>query len=119
MVFKVPVDDTTGLHELVLTVGHQKSFSYENMYLRIETIYPDGSTRNSVVSIPLASPMGAWLGQCGSKGCAIDITLLESFFFPRRGLYTIKIEQFSRQDTLLGISSLALKVYELREEAKG
>lgn len=110
--FDVDVSDETKQYDLVLFLTHSDIFSYENLYLNTTTIFPDGTKTTNPVSIQLADNNGEWIGDCSGNNCLITIEMLSSAYFKFRGKYSIVFNQYSRKDSLEGISAIELKVIE-------
>ncbi len=110
LVFEIEVTDTLPVYEMLLVVDHDASYSYENIYLKIETLFPDTAPREEQLTIDLAENNGGWVGKCKGDNCQCMVVLLENFKFPSYGLYTFKINQYTREEQLAGINSLQLQV---------
>jgi len=108
--FNTQVTDTSAIYELQMIIDHQRDYSYENLYLRITTSFPNIEAKTEQLSIDLADKKGKWVGKCGSANCECQVYLLEKFRFPAVGEYKFQIEQFTREDKLLGLNSLELRL---------
>ena len=108
--FTVPVTDTTQKQDLFLELKHSPEFGYQNLYLKINTQFPNGEIKEEQLSIDLANNMGDWIGKCNGANCQINIYLLENFKFSEPGDYKFSFEQYSRSDKLEGIQSLNFKI---------
>jgi len=111
--FTVPVKDTTQNHDLFLELKHSPDFSYQNLYLKINTTFPNGEIKEEQLSIDLANNLGSWIGKCKGGSCQINIYLLENFKFSDPGDYKFAFEQYSRSKELKGIQSLSFKINRL------
>jgi gliding motility-associated lipoprotein GldH len=116
--FEFEIKDTTALHNLVLNVKHTTNFSYQNLYTRIHTQFPDGQRLSKPVSLELADKTGAWQGDCNSKSCTLEIPIQENTYFNQVGNYEIIVEQFMRDSIVGGIQALGLKVTATGERRK-
>jgi len=112
MSFVIEVQDTAQLYDLLLQLSHSATFRYQNLYVEITTVYPDGNKVSDVLSLQLANKLGRWSGKCGSENCQVDIVLQEAFRFRQIGAHTITIAQHSREVQLDGINSGTLKLIE-------
>ena len=113
--FLVSEVDTSQLFELQLILEHTMDYSFENIYLKVFTEFPDLSKRGERLSVDLAHKTGEWKGKCNSESCKLRVYLLEKFKFPQPGSYQFSFEQHSRQDSLPGILSLQMKLIQLDE----
>ena len=94
--FDFEITDNTKTYDLILILTHSDVFSYENIYLNATTIFPDGSKTTNPVSLP--------------------IEMSSASYFKSNGKYSIILEQYSRKDSLEGISAIELKVLESQKE---
>ena len=108
--FPFEVSDTSQKFNLNLEVVHTDSFRYENVYVKIHTLMPDGKKLDQILSLELAGKNGVWQGKKSGKEITAGIRLQEKAKFNQLGKYLITIEQFMRYEPILGISSLRLKV---------
>jgi len=108
--FKVGAVDTTRLFNIYLDVDHTIDYSYQNLYTKIQTVYPSGEVEEDVVSLELADKSGAWLGRCGNKDCTLRVPLLTNIYFRQEGEHHIRFEQFMRVNPLVGIQALSLSL---------
>ncbi len=112
----IDISDTLKKYDLVATIAHQQDFGFENLYLKITTLFPDGEELSSPLSLELASSMGIWNGKCSGEVCTLSFNLQKDFKFKTTGSYTFQIEQFSRMDSLQGVENLTLSLYEADAE---
>jgi gliding motility-associated lipoprotein GldH len=113
--FKYNSIDTSGVFDLLLIPEHSQDFSYQNLYVNIETIFPGGESADHRVSLNLASVSGGWEGDCSSDYCTPIIILKKNARF-LSGPYTFNISQMSREESLNGINSLKLILQATNEE---
>ncbi len=110
--FAFAINDTTQAYDLFLNLTHSPEFPYSNFYVKIYTRYPEGKQLEQVVSLELAAKSGLWFGRCNRKRCSLSIPLQQNVHFNQTGRYEIALEQYSRQDTLPGIFSVGMSLYE-------
>jgi gliding motility-associated lipoprotein GldH len=108
--FNFEVQDTSIAYDLHLDVEHNENFGYENAYIEVTTIFPNGKKVVSPLSLQLASSEGSWIGNCSGEKCEIDILLATKAFYNQKGKYSIMINQHSRSEKLEGINALKLKI---------
>jgi gliding motility-associated lipoprotein GldH len=114
--FDFEITDNTKTCDLILVLTHSDVFSYENLYVNATTIFPDGSKTTNPVSLQLADKNGGWIGDCTGDNCSITIAMSSAAYFKSSGKYAIMLEQYSRKDSLEGISAIELKVMESQKE---
>lgn len=104
------IQDTTTFYEMMLDVKANENYRYQNLYVNIETRFPDGKTEKDIVSLELGTPGGKWHGQCTSGSCIVPVQLQQRFKFPQKGNYKISLHQFTRIDTIKDLSALTLSI---------
>jgi len=113
--FDFVVDSPETYFDLVLEVEHSPEYTYENTYVKIHTLFPDGEEVTDEVSLQLADGLDQWEGQCNSSSCNVTILLQEKVRFADAGKHQIRIEQYNRENPLTGIHQLRLKIIEVDE----
>ncbi|MEY4135402.1 MAG: hypothetical protein RL386_1752 [Bacteroidota bacterium] len=108
--FEATVEDTSCLYDISILVKHDKSYAYQNLYLRIRTYFPDGKMLAQPLSLDLAEKTGAWSGKCIGNSCSIEAPIQQNAFFNAQGKYVFVLEQYMRQDTLRGIRAVGLRI---------
>lgn len=104
--------DTTLAYDLQLIVKHSTEFSFENLYIKTTTTFPDGKSVTNPVSLQLADPNGNWIGDCSGRACKTNIEIFSGAHFKNAGKYGLSIQQFSRNEQLSGIQGFQLKITE-------
>lgn len=108
--FNYEINDTTRAYDLIISLDHSSSFSYENLYLNVSTVFPDGKTTTYPVSFQLTDEKGDWVGACNGDRCITDIEMASAAYFKTPGQYKLILEQYSRNENLDGIYSVRIKV---------
>ena len=98
--------DTTSQYAMDLDLTWDKSFAFENLYIRTLTKFPSGKEVTSVTSLELEESDGQWAGDCSGKSCSLTFPLQKVFTFPEVGTYSWSIEPYMRIDTVKGIKVL-------------
>jgi gliding motility-associated lipoprotein GldH len=97
--------DTLG-YDIFLSVNHGNYYPFENIYIKITDDF-SGEISTDTVSIDLADEYGVWKGK-GSSNRKHNTLLRNEFSFPDTGIYNIKIEQFTRTDSLREVEQIAV-----------
>lgn len=108
----ISVTDTLSNYDLALKMNHSSEFYFQNIYVRIETIFPDGKKISEPLSLQLAKSKGQWNGKCGGESCEILFSLQDNFKFKNLGDHRFSIGQFSRDEKLKGINEIELMLFE-------
>lgn len=102
--------DTSNQYDLILDVIHDKAYAYENLYIQLQTIFPDATDITDEVSIPLLGKDGRWVGK-GSEQKRIRVYLQQALKFREAGEHKIVLNQFSRDEELEHLHAVSLAVY--------
>jgi len=113
--FTYEIQDTSKAYDLVLEMSHKSIFSFENIYLDVTTIFPEGEVITNPVSFQLSSSQSEWIGDCSGENCDISIEMSSKAYYKKAGKYQLIFEQYSRKESLEGINSLVVKIQENEE----
>ncbi|NBB89370.1 MAG: hypothetical protein GVX96_06275 [Bacteroidetes bacterium] len=108
--FEFLAPDTQSLYDIYLSVDHSQDFEYQNLYMELQTIYPNSDTVTQPFSIDLSDRFGNWIGDCGSNSCRRMALLQPKTRFEYPGTYQLVINQFSRTDSLPGLKALTVEI---------
>ncbi len=95
-------------YDIYFGLEHTGDYPYENIYLRITDDFKEKKDTD-IVSINLSNPYGIWYGKKSGDIYSFNTLLRKSFKFDKPGKHSIKIEQFTRKDSLEGVK--AIKFY--------
>jgi gliding motility-associated lipoprotein GldH len=114
--FEINILDTTSVMDVFVNVRHTSSYSYSNLWMFVNTIYPDGTKEKDTLQCVVAQASGKWLGR---RGLA-DIWSLQAYYktkiFKQFGIHQIEIEQAMRYGSepniqnLKGITDVGLRI---------
>ena len=110
--FEFEVTDTIKKYDLILNVKTLENYRFQNLYISIDTRFPEGKVSKDVVSLELNGGGGNWNGKCSGGLCEIPILLQQGISFKYSGNYSIDISQYSRLDTIEGLQALTLRIEE-------
>ena len=113
---EIVATDTTTRYAMDLDLSWDKSYPYENLYIRTTTKFPSGKEVTSVTSLELEETDGTWAGDCSGKTCTLSFPLQKVFTFPEVGTYSWSIEPYMRVDTIKGINSLKATCRKLKKQ---
>ncbi|MFO8055020.1 MAG: gliding motility lipoprotein GldH [Bacteroidales bacterium] len=108
--FNFSVQDTSIPYHFILSLRTTTDYEFQNLYLFMNTIYPDQSISRDTLEILLAGPDGKWLGK--GKGFYRDNLFLfkKNVHLPMPGNYRVEFVQAMRKDTLKGIDEIGLRI---------
>ncbi len=109
LVFKHQVTDNQTA-KLAIEGTYLESYSFQNIYLRINLKSPSGRDTNYVVLDTLMDKLGKWRGEVGKKH-TLQMQDTLSLSFPEKGEHQITIHQYMRKDTLCGVASLGVNIF--------
>lgn len=113
--FKVNIEDTTSRYNIYINIRHTFHFEWRNLWIQIDTEFPDGKKLSKRVNLPLSEADGKWFGECSGNSCFIQIPLQENAIFPVTGNYTFTIRQDMRVNPLQNIRNVGLKVEKIKQ----
>ena len=108
--FDVELEDTVNICKFYLNVRHSTDYRYANLFLFINTTFPDGREARDTVECILADPSGKWLGKGISDIRDNQVLLRRGIRFPQQGIYIFEFEQAMREPELEGIMDLGLRI---------
>ncbi len=106
--YQFDITDTLETYNLYLNLEYADTFSNQNIYIKLHTVFPDGKRLSKQKSFDLFDVQGQPQGQCSGRKCEMQTLLQEKAFFNHPGTYEIILEQYTRQDPLPGIFSVGL-----------
>lgn len=106
--FEFEIEDTTALFRMAVDIDHSTEFPFQNIYLRIHSVFPNDTTNIIQHSVELQEPNGQWIGGCSGEDCSVRVILSENMYFNQTGTHKISFEQYTRRDSLKGIEKWGL-----------
>ncbi len=108
--FDVQINDTVSYHKVFINTRNSGDYKFSNLYLFINTIYPDRKISRDTVDCLLADDEGKWLGKGLGDLKDCRYLLKKGVRFHQQGIYTFEIEQAMRIDKLEGIESIGIRI---------
>jgi gliding motility-associated lipoprotein GldH len=108
--FIAPIADTVSYHNIYINIRNTTDYPNCNLYLFIATTSPAGVTQIDTVEYFLADDQGKWLGKGVGYIRDNQIPYKRNVRFPQKGDYRFEIKQAMRTDSLMGISSIGVRV---------
>ncbi len=108
--FEVNINDTSISYNLFINVRHTDEYPYDNLWLKMTTIFPDSTSQQNNINVQLSEPDGQWTGICVDGICFNSVLVQNNFFLVRKGKYTFILEQDMRMNPLPYIFDIGVKV---------
>ncbi len=108
--FEVPITDTVTLHNVYVNVRNAGSYAFSNLYLFLDTQYPDQTVSRDTLECILADPSGKWLGDGSGDIWDNQILFKKNVRFKHQGTYKFKFEQAMRVSKLPMIMDIGLRI---------
>lgn len=110
MSFKINIEDTVSSYNFFLNVRNSTSYRYNNIYFFLTTEFAGGGMSRDTIECLLAAKNGEWLGRGSGRYRDNRIPIRSNIRFPRKGIYTLKLNQAMREDILEGISEAGVRL---------
>jgi gliding motility-associated lipoprotein GldH len=90
--YEVDIKDIDKEYDFTLTVRTTTDYKYNNLWVFMKTIAPDGSTGREPFEIMISNPDGSWVGN--KTGTVVETPLyFRKRKLPMKGKYTFILEQ--------------------------
>jgi len=108
--YHVTISDPSTPCNFYLNIRNTNRYRFSNLFLFIETHYPDGKMSRDTVECILADAAGRWLGKGLGSTKESRILLMNNILFPWKGDYLFRIEQAMRVEDLEGIRDMGIRI---------
>ena len=112
--FSFTIKDTSVPYKVYVTLRHFDKYNYNNIYLRISTRQPgDDSARAAMYPFDLGNDEQGWKasGMDDIYEHRLPVTPEgQSFYFRRKGEYTLTLEQAMREDPLENVLNVGIRI---------
>ncbi len=108
--FEVHLSDSLKPVDVYLDIRNYDDYPYANLYLFLDTEFPDGRKFRDTLECMLATPEGKWLGRKNGGVRESRFLIKRNVILPRSGKYQFTFEQGMREAQLQGISEIGLKI---------
>ena len=108
--FTAEIKDTVQHYNIYVSLRHGFNFEWRNMWVKIETTFPDGKQYERRVNLILSGADGVWNAEILGDNCDILIPIQDNAFFPEVGKYTFKISQDMRVNPLGNVKTVGMRV---------
>jgi len=108
--FDVPITDTVSLHNVYINIRNASGYGYSNIYLFLDTKYPNNTISRDTIECILADPSGKWLGDGSGDIWDNQILFKKNVRFRQIGTYKFRYEQAMRMPKLPMIMDVGLRI---------
>ena len=108
--FEAEITDTLSSCNVLINIRNNSDYKYMELWLFVDSWSPSGNTRRDTVKVMLADHRGKWLGN--GLGGKFDNRILfrKNTTFPEAGTYVFEYEQAMRDEPLIGIDDIGLRI---------
>lgn len=106
----IKVADTKTGYSFYLNLRHTGDYKYSNIFILVHQIGPGGKKISERREFTLALQDGEWLGKGSGSLYAYQICFRKNYHFSQKGTYTFELEQNMRDNPLLEISDVGIRI---------
>ncbi len=108
--FEVAIADTSLRYNIYLNVRNSMQYPFSNLYLFMDTRFPDGRIARDTIDCMLADYDGRWLGSGVGSIKFSQFLFHRGIGFEQKGNYRFEIQQAMRVNDLPGIHDLGIRI---------
>jgi gliding motility-associated lipoprotein GldH len=109
------IDDTASLYNLYLVLRHTDAYNYNNIWIKASVRQPgDLKPRSQQYNVILATNEKGWLGSGMDDIYDQRVMIQPQTKFTKSGDYHFTLEQIMREDPLLHILSVGLRIEKIK-----
>ena len=108
--FEVEIADTIQPCNIYINVRNNSSFKYMGLWLFVDVHSPMGLMVRDTIEITLADHRGKWLGHGLGNKFDTRMVFRKDVRFPVSGKYVFEYEQAMRDEPLIGIDDIGLRI---------
>ena len=109
-IYNIEIEDTSLFYNIIVNVRNKNDYPYSNLYLFMEMTSPSDKFISDTLEMKLANKTGKWNGTGIGNLWQNQIKLLSGVKMNEKGQYTVKINQGMRDENLIGISDVGLRI---------
>lgn len=108
--------DSLQPYNFYIIVRNSTLYSYSNLFLFMNTTFPDGMMFSDTVECVLATSEGKWTGKGIGSIKENIFTIRKNTRLPQKGIYQFEIQQGMRHEILEGIHDIGFKIVKSSEK---
>lgn len=109
-IFNLNIEDTIKFYDFHLNLRNTTDYKYSNIYLFLNTKFPDGQSTQDTIQCFLSDNKGKWFGSGIGKTKSMSFLLKKRVRFIQNGIYSFEIQQAMRVQNLNGIKSIGITI---------
>lgn len=113
--FDILIEDTIASYNVFVNVRNTSKYPYQNLWIFSSETF-DQTNRNDTINFYLADNRGKWLGKGAGDIREMSVFLRQDIRFDKKGLYQIKLKQGMRDNLLLGLNDIGVRVEKISEK---
>jgi gliding motility-associated lipoprotein GldH len=110
ILFETTISDTTIRYNIYLNIRNSMQYPYSNLYLFMDTRFPDGKIARDTVDCLLADYDGRWLGSGVGSVKYNRFLFQRGVLFHKAGRYGFEFQQAMRVNDLAGIHDVGIRI---------
>lgn len=108
--FTFDIADSTSGHDVFIDLRHTGDYAFSDLYLFVTVAGPGLPPARDTVQCLLADPTGRWYGSGMGYIKSAHVLFKLNKRFPRKGRYSIRLEQGMREEPLTGVIDVGIGV---------
>jgi len=108
--FEVEILDTAIAYNMYVNIRHTDEYPYNNIWLKLNTTLPDGTTQENKINVELSMLTGEWTGNCIDGICYTTVLVQHNFALQQKGKYVFSLEQDMRMNPIPYVLDVGIKV---------
>jgi len=110
IVLRPDIPDTVSGYDVYINLRNASHYPFSNIFLFLNTVFPDGKIDRDTLEIMLAGPDGKWLGSGLGDIWDNRILFKKNVSFPQKGEYRFELVHAMRLDPLPGIMDAGMRI---------
>jgi gliding motility-associated lipoprotein GldH len=110
IVFGVDINDTLTPYNFYFNIRHAEAYPFSNLYLFLNTKFPNGQMARDTVELMLQNPDGKWAGSGLGDIWDNQIRFKQNLRFPMKGRYEFSVIQAMQMENLPAIMEVGMRI---------